>query len=207
MDTSLVGLYKQRHFWGSGSFAYSVHTLPINVLQKDPVVASYLQASRASHITPGHGVSEEETRDPELPCNLSKVHSRQAAKLGFTLRSPWLHIHGCLFFLTSFSNEVAQQNGLSSWQPNCYGDQQTRELELVCKTANPPLPWPPHPTAQHRKERTELSKHSFLHSPEAAGHQPQAKHCQGTRETSWDWAFWKYPLLPSSVPIKKVSLS
>lgn len=119
MDTSLVGLYKQRHFWGSGSFAYSVHALPINVLQKDPVVASYLQASRVSHITPGHGVSEEEIRDPELPCNLSKVHSRQAAKLGFTLRSPWLHIHRCLFFLTSFSNEVAQQNGLSSWQPNC----------------------------------------------------------------------------------------
>ena len=165
MDTSLLGLYKQRHFWGSGSFAYAVHALPINVLQKDPVVASYLQASRASHITPGHGVSEEETRDPELPCNLSKVHSRQAAKLGFTLRSPWLHIHGCLFFLTSFSNEVAQQNGLSSWQPNCYGDQQTRELELVCKTSNPPLPRPPHPAAQHRKERTELSKHSFLAFP------------------------------------------
>ena len=88
MDTSLLGLYKQRHFWGSGSFAYAVHALPINMLQKDPVVASYLLASRASHITPGHGVSEEETRDPELPCNLSKVHSRQAAKLGFTLRSP-----------------------------------------------------------------------------------------------------------------------
>ena len=50
MDTSLVGLYKQRHFWGSGSFAYSVHALPIKVLQKDHVVASYLLASRVSHI-------------------------------------------------------------------------------------------------------------------------------------------------------------
>jgi hypothetical protein len=45
MDTSLLGLYKQHHFWGSGSFAYAVHALPINVLQKDPVVASYLLAS------------------------------------------------------------------------------------------------------------------------------------------------------------------
>jgi hypothetical protein len=49
MDTSLLGLYKQRHFWGSGSFAYAVHALPINMLQKDSVVASYLQASQASH--------------------------------------------------------------------------------------------------------------------------------------------------------------
>ena len=43
----LLGLYKQRHFWGSGSFAYAVHALPINVLQKDPVVASALLESRA----------------------------------------------------------------------------------------------------------------------------------------------------------------
>jgi hypothetical protein len=49
MDMSLLGLYKQCHFWGSGSFAYTVHALPINMLQKDPVVAFYLLASRASH--------------------------------------------------------------------------------------------------------------------------------------------------------------
>ena len=46
---SLLGLYKQRQFWALGSFAYAVHALPINVLQKDPVVASYLLASWASH--------------------------------------------------------------------------------------------------------------------------------------------------------------
>ena len=50
MDTSLLGLYKQSHFWGSGSFAYAVNALPINMLQKDPAVASFLLASQASHI-------------------------------------------------------------------------------------------------------------------------------------------------------------
>jgi hypothetical protein len=49
MDTSLLGLYKQSHFGGSGSFAYADHALPIDVLQKDPVVASYLLASWASY--------------------------------------------------------------------------------------------------------------------------------------------------------------
>jgi hypothetical protein len=35
--------------WARGTFAYAVHALPINVLQKDPVVASHLLASQASH--------------------------------------------------------------------------------------------------------------------------------------------------------------
>jgi hypothetical protein len=45
VDISLLGLYKQRQFWGSGSFAYAVNALPINMLQKDPAVASFLLAS------------------------------------------------------------------------------------------------------------------------------------------------------------------
>ena len=49
MDTSLLGLYKQHQFWGSGSFTYTVNALPINVLQKDPAVASFLLASQAYH--------------------------------------------------------------------------------------------------------------------------------------------------------------
>ena len=44
----LLGLFKQYYFWGSGSFAFTVKALPINVLQKDPVVASFLLASQAS---------------------------------------------------------------------------------------------------------------------------------------------------------------
>ena len=40
-------LYKQHQFWAQGLLAYTVNALPINMLQKDPVVASALLASRA----------------------------------------------------------------------------------------------------------------------------------------------------------------
>jgi hypothetical protein len=43
----LLGLYKQHQFWARGLFAFAVNALPINVLQKDPVVASALLESRA----------------------------------------------------------------------------------------------------------------------------------------------------------------
>jgi hypothetical protein len=46
---SLLGLYKQCHFWGSGSFTYAVNALSINMLQNDPAVASFLLASQAYH--------------------------------------------------------------------------------------------------------------------------------------------------------------
>ena len=42
----LLGLYKQHQFWAQGLLAYSVNALPIKLLQKDPVVASALLASR-----------------------------------------------------------------------------------------------------------------------------------------------------------------
>ena len=43
----LLGLYKQHQFWAQGLLVYAVSALLINVLQKDPVVASALLASRA----------------------------------------------------------------------------------------------------------------------------------------------------------------
>ena len=45
----LLGLFKQHYFWGSGSFAFAVNALPINVLQKDPAVVFFLLVSQASH--------------------------------------------------------------------------------------------------------------------------------------------------------------
>jgi hypothetical protein len=33
-DMSLLGLYKQCQFWGSGSFAYAVHALPIKCCKR-----------------------------------------------------------------------------------------------------------------------------------------------------------------------------
>lgn len=56
----------------------------------------------------GHNVSKEETRDPEMPCNLYKVHSRQVARRGFTLRSPVSVFRAVCSSLRSFSNSAAE---------------------------------------------------------------------------------------------------
>lgn len=47
-----------------------------------------------------------------------------------------------------------------------------------------PFPQPPHPAAQLRKRGQSSAGTAFWHSPAAAGHQPQAKYCQGTQKTS-----------------------
>ena len=54
----LLGLYKQHQFWPWGLLAYTGNALPINVLQKEPVVASALLVSRV--LTSGAKIREKE---------------------------------------------------------------------------------------------------------------------------------------------------
>jgi hypothetical protein len=49
VDTPLLGLYKQRQFWGSGLFASAIKSSPNKRVQKDPVVAIFLAGKLGAH--------------------------------------------------------------------------------------------------------------------------------------------------------------
>jgi hypothetical protein len=114
MDTSLLGLYKQHHFWGSLSFTYAVHALPINVLQKDPVVESYLLAS---------GRPQSGSIIPIL----ASLHSSIHLHINFMMSLGFLMVVGCLLFLFIC---LFVWDRVSLYGPGCLGTSSANQAGL-----------------------------------------------------------------------------
>jgi hypothetical protein len=49
MDTSLLGLYKQHHFWAQGLFRLCSQCSPNKHVQKDPIATSVLAGESGAH--------------------------------------------------------------------------------------------------------------------------------------------------------------
>lgn len=151
----------------------------------------------------GHDMWQRRPRTQRCHTVCTRSHSRQASKLGSTLRSPDSMFRPIYSSLCLGQTWLQNKPGWAADSPTVTETKKQGNANLFVKHPVPTSTTSP-PGCPAQEKRTEVSKHSFLSFPRLLA----ISHKQNTaRGNGMKGSFRKYPLLPSSVPIKKVSLS